>query len=177
MSQLGSLLRAASDVERRMLVGVVVVATLILGFGLLASEVIEGDTKAFDEGVLGFFRAPTDPSRPAGPAWLTDAMRDVTALGSTSVLTLVVVGVAGYLAVSGLRHAGAMVLGSVALGVVLSNSLKVAEKRHAESISRGVSCYHETGYSVCWIPGRLFLNFPNWPPTGCMITLLPAPDW
>ena len=129
MSQLGSLLRAASDVERRMLVGVVVVATLILGFGLLASEVIEGDTKEFDEGVLGFFRAPTDPSRPAGPAWLTDAMRDVTALGSTSVLTLVVVGVAGYLAVSGLRHAGAMVLGSVALGVVLSNSLKVAFSR------------------------------------------------
>src|SRR5262245_53579565 len=124
MSALRSLLRAASDVERRMLVGIVLVAMLVLGFGLLASQVVEGDTKAFDERVLQFFRAPADPSRASGPRWLKDAMRDVTALGSTSVLAIIVVGVGGYLAVSGLRHAALMVLGSVALGVLLSNSLK-----------------------------------------------------
>jgi len=129
MPALRFLLRAASDVEKRMLAGIVLVATLVLGFGLLASEVIEGDTKAFDERVLQFFRSPADPSLPAGPAWLKDAMRDVTALGSTSVLTIIVVGVAGYLAVSGLRHAAAMVLGSVALGALLSNALKVAFSR------------------------------------------------
>ena len=129
MPALRLLLQAASDVEKRMLAGIVLVATLVLGFGLLASEVIEGDTKAFDERVLQFFRAPADPSLPAGPAWLKDAMRDVTALGSTSVLTIIVVGVAGYLAVSGLRHAAAMVLGSVALGALLSNALKVAFSR------------------------------------------------
>jgi len=129
MPALRFLLQAASDVEKRMLGGIVLVATLVLGFGLLASEVIEGDTKTFDERVLQFFRAPADPSLPAGPAWLKDAMRDVTALGSTSVLTIIVVGVAGYLAVSGLRHAAAMVLGSVALGALLSNALKVAFSR------------------------------------------------
>jgi len=129
MPALRLLLQAASDVEKRMLAGIVLVATLVLGFGLLASEVIEGDTKAFDERVLQLFRAPADPSLPAGPAWLKDAMRDVTALGSTSVLTIIVVGVAGYLAVSGLRHAAAMVLGSVALGALLSNALKVAFSR------------------------------------------------
>jgi undecaprenyl-diphosphatase len=129
MSALRFLLRAASDVEKRMLTGIVLVATLVLGFGLLASEVIEGDTRAFDDRVLQLFRAPADPSLPAGPAWLKDAMRDVTALGSTSVLTIIVVGVAGYLAVSGLRHAAAMVLGSVALGALLSNALKAAFSR------------------------------------------------
>jgi undecaprenyl-diphosphatase len=129
MSAFRSLLRAASAVEKRMLVGVILVTMFVLGFGLLASEVVEGDTKAFDERVLQFFRAPANPSLPAGPPWLKDAMRDVTALGSTSVLTIIVVGVAAYLAVSGLRHAAAMVLGSVALGVLLSNSLKAAFSR------------------------------------------------
>jgi len=129
MSPFRTLLRAASDVEKRMLVGVILVTVFVLGFGLLASEVVEGDTKAFDERVLQFFRAPANPSLPAGPPWLKDAMRDVTALGSTSVLTIIVVGVAGYLAVSGLRHAAAMVLGSVALGVLLSSSLKAAFSR------------------------------------------------
>jgi undecaprenyl-diphosphatase len=129
MSALRFLLRAASDVEKRILAGIVLVAMLVLGFGLLAGEVIEGDTKAFDERVLQLFRAPADPSLPAGPAWLKDAMRDVTALGSTSVLTIIVVGVAGYLAVAGLRHAAAMVLGSVALGALLSNALKAAFSR------------------------------------------------
>jgi len=128
MSVLRSL-RAASDVEKRMLVGIILATAFILGFGLLASEVVEGDTMAFDERVLQLFRSQANPSLPAGPPWLKDAMRDVTALGSTSVLTIVVVGVAGYLAVSGLRHAGAMVLGSVALGVLLSNSLKAAFSR------------------------------------------------
>jgi undecaprenyl-diphosphatase len=129
MSALRFLPRAASDVEKRMLAGIVLVATLVLGFGLLASEVIEGDTKAFDDRILQFFRAPADPALPAGPAWLKDAMRDVTALGSTSVLTIIVVGVAGYLAVAGLRHAAGMVLGSVALGALLSNALKAAFSR------------------------------------------------
>jgi undecaprenyl-diphosphatase len=129
MSAFRSLLRAASDVEKRMLVGVILVTMFVLGFGLLASEVVEGDTKAFDERVLQFFRAPANPSLPAGPPWLKDAMRDVTALGSTSVLTIIVVGVAAYLAVSGMRHAAAMVLGSVTLGVLLSNSLKAAFSR------------------------------------------------
>ena len=124
-----SLVRAASDVEKRLLVGVVLVTVFVLGFGLLASEVVEGDTRAFDERVLQFFRAPTNPALPAGPPWLKEAMRDITALGGTSVLAIIVVGVAGFLAVSGLRHAAAMVLGSVAIGVLLSSSLKAAFSR------------------------------------------------
>jgi undecaprenyl-diphosphatase len=129
MLQLRHLLRSASSAEKRMLVGIIVVAALVLGFAVLASEVIEGDTKAFDERVMQFFRAEASPSRPAGPAWVKDAMRDITSLGSTSVLTIIVVGVVGFLAVSGLRHAAAMVLASVLLGVLLSNSLKAAFAR------------------------------------------------
>jgi undecaprenyl-diphosphatase len=129
MVPLHSLLRSASAVERRLLVGIVVVAALVLGFVFLASEVSDGDTKAFDERVLQFFRDQAAPSRPVGPARLRDAMRDITALGSTSVLIIVVIGVVGFLVVTGLLHAAGMVLVSVALGVLLSNSLKAVFAR------------------------------------------------
>ena len=56
-------------------------------------------------------------------------MRDITALGSTSVLSIVVAGVVGFLVVAGLRHAALMVLASVVVGVVLSNSLKAGFSR------------------------------------------------
>src|SRR5262249_51347229 len=136
------LLRSVSDIEKRMLVGIVVVAALILGSAVLASEVVEGATKAFDERVLQVFRDPANPLLPIGPAWLRDAMRDITALGSTSVLTILVVGVAGFLAVSGLRHAAGMVLVSVVLGVVLSNSLKAVFARpRPEFISADLVVY------------------------------------
>jgi hypothetical protein len=65
----------------------------LLGF-LLASEVAEGETRAFDERILLLFRVPGDLSVPIGPSWLKEAMRDITALGSTSVLTIVVGGAA-----------------------------------------------------------------------------------
>ena len=141
MVPLHSLLRSTTSVERRLLSGIIVVAALVLGFAFLASEVIDGDTKAFDERVLQFFRTQSGPS-PAGRPWLRDAMRDITALGSTSVLTIVVVGVVGFLAVSGLRHAAGMVLVSVALGVLLSNSLKVVFARpRPELISADLVVY------------------------------------
>ena len=107
-----------------MLAVIAVIAALLLAFGLLASEVIEGDTRAFDEHILLLFRTPIDHSVPTGPPWLNEAMRDITALGSTSVLAIVVAGVVGFLAVSGLRHAAVLVLGSVLIGVAISNSLK-----------------------------------------------------
>lgn len=141
MVPLHSLLRSTTSVERRLLSGIIVVAALVLGFAFLASEVIDGDTKAFDERVLQFFRSQADPS-PASRPWLRDAMRDITALGSTSVLTIVVVAVVGFLAVSGLRHAAGMVLVSVALGVLLSNSLKVVFARpRPELISADLVVY------------------------------------
>jgi len=141
MVPLHSLLRSTTSVERRLLSGIIVVAALVLGFAFLASEVIDGDTKAFDERVLQFFRTQSGPT-PAGRPWLRDAMRDITALGSTSVLTIVVVGVVGFLAVSGLRHAAGMVLVSVALGVLLSNSLKVVFARpRPELISADLVVY------------------------------------
>jgi hypothetical protein len=64
--------------EVRWLLGLLVIAALILIFGLIAEEVTEGDAGAFDRRILLLFRSPTDPSRLLGPAWLPDALRDLT---------------------------------------------------------------------------------------------------
>ena len=51
-------------------------------------------------------------------------MRDVTALGSFAVLTVVVGAVTGYLLLTGQRAAAALLLVSVLGGVLLNNVLK-----------------------------------------------------
>src|SRR4030088_1771257 len=117
MTFLRSLLGRVSSVEKWTLTSFVIAALLVLAFALLASEVAEGDTRAFDERVLLLFRTPGDLSRTIGPPWVKEAIRDITALGGTSVLAIIVAGVAGFLAVSGLRHAAIMVVVSVVSGV------------------------------------------------------------
>jgi undecaprenyl-diphosphatase len=129
MAILRALLARVSGVEKWTLTGFVIAALLILLFALLASEVAEGETRVFDERILLLFRTPGDLSRAIGPPWLKEAMRDITALGGTSVLTIIVAGTVGFLGVSGLRHAAIMVLVSVLSGVLLSNSLKAGFSR------------------------------------------------
>ena len=129
MAYLRSLLDRVCSIEKWTLVGFVIAAFLILSFAVLASEVAEGETRAFDERILLMFRIPGDLSRTIGPPWLKEAVRDITALGGTSVLAIIVAGVVGFLAVSGVRHAAIMVLASVLSGVSLSNGLKAGFSR------------------------------------------------
>ncbi len=54
----------------------------------LGGEVREGETTAFDTFVVQALRAPGQPHVPIGPRWLADVMRDVTALGGTTIVVL-----------------------------------------------------------------------------------------
>ena len=56
----------------------------------LVSEIREGEAFALDRSLMLAMRVPGRPDLPAGPEWLPDAVRDVTALGSTTVLTGVI---------------------------------------------------------------------------------------
>ena len=75
--------------EQGLLIGLLVGAALIGGFIKLAGEMLEGDTQAFDIAFLKSLRMPGDLATPVGPTWLLDSMRDITALGGVTVLTLV----------------------------------------------------------------------------------------
>ena len=72
--------------ELPVLVAIAAIAALSWGFIKLADEVVEGETHHFDQWVIDALRNPDDPPLPLGPGWLVDAARDITALGSPTVL-------------------------------------------------------------------------------------------
>src|SRR5262245_61001469 len=126
---LRTLLAHVSRIEKWTLTTIVAAALFPLAFAVLADQVVEGATRAFDEHVLLLFRVAGTPSQTVGPPWLKEAMRDITALGSTSVLTIIVASVAGFLFVSRKHRAALMVVVSVVSGVLLSNGLKAGFAR------------------------------------------------
>lgn len=110
--------------ELWLLGGVFLAGLLVLVFGEIAEEVFEGDTSWFDRTVLLALRNPADHADPLGPAWLEEAARDVTALGSYAVLGIVVVAAIAYLLLVKRSGAALWVLASVLGGMLLSNVLK-----------------------------------------------------
>lgn len=60
-------------------------ACAFVGLAILISL---GHSFSFDTGLVLMLREPGNPSLPIGPAWLREAVRDVTALGSFSGLGL-----------------------------------------------------------------------------------------
>ena len=115
--------------ELAVLLGSLCVVASTWGFVLLASQVAKGHTKSFDEQILIALRVPGDLSRPIGPAWLEESARDVTALGSTIVLGLSTLAVAGFLALDRRYSAMGFVVGAVVSGWFLSFLLKSAFDR------------------------------------------------
>ncbi len=81
---------------RRAAAAPVVIAVGILGFAVLAALVSFNATRAFDHGVLSWFRVPGDLSQPVFSDWLKDPMTDITALGGYTALTLLTLGAALY---------------------------------------------------------------------------------
>jgi undecaprenyl-diphosphatase len=115
--------RLASRIDSRILIAFVFVALVALGFAVLASEVAEGDTLAFDSHILHALRDPRG-GVPIGPKWLTAAMLDFTALGGASVLTLLTILASGYLAAARKAATAAYLIIAVAGGSMLGTLLK-----------------------------------------------------
>jgi undecaprenyl-diphosphatase len=114
----------ASRLERGVLMTVFLSAAALFAFGKLAEEVVEGDTRAFDEWLLLALRNPVDHADPLGPHWLEEMARDFTALGSTGVMAFITAAVIGFLLLVKKRAAALMVTISVIGGVLLGNLLK-----------------------------------------------------
>jgi len=109
----------------RQYVPLAIVAIALLGFGMLADEVVEGDTLAFDRAVLLWFRVPGNIAVPIGPLWVQEAVRDVTSLGSFVVLTIVTIVTVVQLLLSGKRGIAVYIGLAVASGTVISTVLKM----------------------------------------------------
>ena len=118
-----------SVLEAQTLVTLLVIIGALLLLAKLVDEVVEGQTRAFDEALLLAFRHPGNPSDPVGPAWLKIMFRDITCLGGYAVVTLITLAVIGYLLMDGKRGAAVWVLASVGGGAVLSSLLKLGIDR------------------------------------------------
>lgn len=103
--------------------GALIAAALWL-FIEVAGEVIEGDTEAVDTAILLALRRLGDAAHPLGPSWLEAAMRDITALGSPTVLGLIVAAVAVFLLLAGRLRAALLVLLATGGGGLGSMMLK-----------------------------------------------------
>jgi undecaprenyl-diphosphatase len=107
---------------------------LLLVFLKLASEVIEGDTQAFDTKILQALRDPHDPSKPIGPPWIEGSLLDLTALGGPTVLTLVVLAVVGFLLLQTRYRTALFVVATWLSGELVNSGLKHAFNRPRPTI-------------------------------------------
>jgi undecaprenyl-diphosphatase len=122
------LIRLARN-EIGLVIGLLLSAGLLLGFGNLAAEVFEGDTAAFDRAILLLFRHQDNLSQPIGPPWFQEMARDVTALGSFALLGLLTFGTFGYLLIAHKQRAAWFLIGSVLGGTAFSSILKMLFER------------------------------------------------
>ncbi len=119
---------AIGDLFRRVeavtLVAIVAIAAALWAFVALASEMLEGELHAFDETVLLALRTPGDPSNPIGGKQIEIAMRDITALGGVTVLTLITVLVLALLVLQRQRASALFLAVAILGGQVLSHLMK-----------------------------------------------------
>jgi undecaprenyl-diphosphatase len=117
-------LKPRDRTELGLLLGGMAILFLLFIFIRLASEVVEGETQAFDKKILLALRNPADLSRPIGPAWMVGAALDITALGSATVLGLTVLVVAGFLLLQGLWRRALFVVVATLGGMFINGALK-----------------------------------------------------
>lgn len=106
------------------IVAVFVAAALLLMFGSIAEEVVEGETDKLDRAVLMTFRTPGNPTDLIGPEWFEEMVRDVTALGSYAFVIIIVTAAIGYLLLVRKYGLALLLLAAEGGGMLISTLLK-----------------------------------------------------
>lgn len=124
----------ASRLEARTLAVWIAVAGAPWLFLTLAEEVGEGETDVIDRRLLLALRTAGAPDDPIGPRWFEEAMRDITALGGFTLLTVTTI-VAVLLLIFHDRRREALIFGAtVVLAQVSSELLKALYDRPRPSL-------------------------------------------
>lgn len=139
LQRLRARLGGDASLVNALLVGLVAVL-LLLAFVVGGAEVMEGDTRSFDQYLL-----LSAQSARAGHPWLASIMRDFSGLGSTATLTLFTGVTVGYLALVSARATALLVATSVITGAFFLQFLKTGFGRlrpdasFAELVATGLS--------------------------------------
>lgn len=131
--------------EPRSVVLIAIVAFGTWGFIELADEVLEGESQVVDQSILLSFRSEQNPADPLGPRWFEEAARDLTSLGSMTLLHLVVLFAAGYFLLSRQRALALFLVFSVGLGTLVSSLLKVGfDRPRPDLVPHAVEVYTQS---------------------------------
>jgi undecaprenyl-diphosphatase len=117
-------------IQPRLLVPVAA-ALVFLG---LVPLIVSGYSFSLDTRLIMLFRDPAAPAVPLGPAWLQEAVRDMTALGSFVVLFLTATTATLALWLTGYRHLAIGLVVSLAAAFLASTGLKLAIARERPDI-------------------------------------------
>jgi undecaprenyl-diphosphatase len=122
-----------TDFLKRVEFSVLLAATIIAGgaYGFVELTEVARETTphAVDTRILLAFRTPSQPDNPIGPFWMEEAVRDMTSLGSATVLIFITAVVVCYLMIVRKPAAALFVFVSVAGGQLLSSVLKLGVDR------------------------------------------------
>ena len=144
---------------------VIVVLAGIWGFLELASEVMEKETRQFDEAVLLAMREPGNPSDPVGSKQVEEMARDLTALGGVTLLTgvtLVSFGIALF--------AGRVRLAVAGVVSVLSGSIILSLLKHGYDRPRPELVGHGTFvYNASFPSGHSMMSAMVWLTLGILL--------
>lgn len=118
-----------NKLEFPVLVAGLVIAAACWGFVELMEVARAATPHAFDTEILLAFRHAGQPDSPIGPLWLQGAMRDITSLGSASVLVLITAATIVYFLLIRRPATALFIFIAVAGGQVLSSLLKLGIDR------------------------------------------------
>lgn len=116
-------------IEFSLLAAGIIIAGGLWGFVELSEIARDAAPHAFDTDILLAFRVAGEPNNPIGPLWLEEAMRDITALGSASVLIYITAITIIFLCMTKRWRPALFVFVAVAGGQVLSSVLKLGIDR------------------------------------------------
>lgn len=108
---------------------VLAVVAALLAFAHLASETLEGELAGPDRAVLLALRHADNLAVPVGPAWLLQAMTDISALGGFTVIWLLTLSVVGFLLLTRRFGTAGLFVAVVAGASVLNAVVKVGIHR------------------------------------------------
>ncbi|HYC70651.1 MAG TPA: phosphatase PAP2 family protein [Opitutaceae bacterium] len=124
ISRLRPRLKILFSSEGRFLLALLVASACVWGFIALAGIVGAESHLELEEAWMRALRDPADPARPAGPWWLADLARDVSALGGATVVVLLSMLAAVFLLLRGRWRRVLLLVATIGGGYGLSSLLK-----------------------------------------------------
>ncbi|MGA1875696.1 MAG: phosphatase PAP2 family protein [bacterium] len=147
------------ETRRHSLIFLLALITALSGLWIfirLTGQVLKGKTQLFDERIVRSLREPDAPELPIGPWWLPEMARDLTALGSHTLLALITILASGFLYLEKKHHSMWLIITATSSGLLLNILLKVFFGRRRPSV----------------VPPLSWVTMPGFPSGHAMLSVI-----